>query len=48
MIPIQPHPEPLLGQEGAGHGRLLTLTQPIPLSELVQRVKTHLKLKRGK
>ena len=46
MAPIQPHSEVMIGQEGAGQGRLLTFTQPIRLSDLIDRVKKHLKLER--
>ena len=45
--PITPASNPPLGQEGSGSGRLHSLDDPVDLTELVNRVKTFLKLPFG-
>ncbi|CAG8456814.1 10857_t:CDS:2 [Scutellospora calospora] len=42
--PITPAVNPPIGQEAAGSGRLFTLSQPVPLSTVIERVKQYLKL----
>jgi len=36
------------GQKGAGEGAIRTLDQPVPVEDLIERVKNHLSLKTGK
>ena len=41
---IDPSPEDGLGGRVIGHGRVVTLAQPVALAELIDRVKAHLEL----
>ncbi|KAJ3042659.1 hypothetical protein HDV00_006938 [Rhizophlyctis rosea] len=43
-VVINPTPNPLPDQEGAGSGRLHTLDEPVALEDIVKRIKAHLQL----
>jgi putative NIF3 family GTP cyclohydrolase 1 type 2 len=43
-FPITANPNPPVGQELCGQGRIHSLDEPVPLAEIVKRVKSYLKL----
>ena len=47
-IPINSYENPPFGQEICGEGRLITLKEPVEISEMIERVKSHLNLKHCK